>query len=123
MTSVPNPTRALARAFRWRRLAVRGESMRPALEPGDRVLVAPPWRVRPGDVVALDDPERPGALVVKRVASVADDRVMVHGDRHELSVDSRHYGAVPLRSVRGIVVYRYQPPHRAGRVARGSLRG
>jgi nickel-type superoxide dismutase maturation protease len=97
--------------------------MRPALEPGDRLLVAPVRRLRPGDVVALGDPERPGALVVKRVARLTDDAVVVLGDRSELSVDSRHYGPVARRSVLGVAVYRYAPGHRAGRIERGSLGG
>lgn len=118
-----HPIRALAGRLRPRRVAVRGESMRPALEPGDRVLVVPAVRLRPGDVVAADDPERPGALVVTRVAALTDDGVVLVGDRSVLSVDSRHYGPVPRRSVRGVVVYRYGPGHRAGRVPRGSLRG
>lgn len=116
-----NPTRALARRLRWRRLVVRGESMRPALAPGDRVLVAPFVRLRPGDVVALHDPERPGALVVKRLARVADDVVVVLGDDEVMSVDSRRYGPVARRSVLGVVVYRYHPASRAGRVPRGTL--
>ena len=118
-----HPIRALARRLRPTRVAVRGESMRPALEPGDRLLVLPAARVRPGDVVALDDPERPGALVVKRVGAVTDDGVVVIGDRSVLSVDSRQYGPVPPRSIRGVVVYRYAPGHRAGRIPRGSVGG
>lgn len=116
-----NPIRALARRLRWRRLVVRGESMRPALVPGDRVVVAPVVRLRPGDVVALHDPERPGALVVKRLARVADDQVVVLGDDEVMSVDSRQYGPVARRSVLGVVVYRYHPTSRAGRVPRGTL--
>src|SRR6266576_3136785 len=46
--------------WRWplRRVAVHGDSMRPGLEPGDRLLVTawPGWRPRPGDVVAVVDP-------------------------------------------------------------------
>lgn len=125
MTSGPNPIRArldrrLA-GLRWRRIVVRGESMRPTLEPGDRVLVVPVRRPRPGDLVALEDPERPGRMVVKRVAEVADDRVVVIGDRAVLSVDSRHYGPVRRSALRGRVVYRYAPTGRAGRVRRGTL--
>jgi nickel-type superoxide dismutase maturation protease len=107
---------ALLAARRVRRVRVTGESMRPTLERGDRVLVVLGAPIRPGHVVLLDDPEDPsgGRTVVKRVAAVDGDRVTVVGDRATLSVDSRHYGPVRRSAVRGRVVYRYQPPERAG---------
>src|SRR5438874_12557495 len=39
-----------------RRVEVHGDSMRPGLEPGDRLLVVGLGRPRPGDVVAVVDP-------------------------------------------------------------------
>jgi signal peptidase I len=107
---------------------VRGESMRPTLEPGDRLVVLSLGRPRQGDLVALEDPERPGRQVVKRIGAgpggevtvdgrrlQAKDGYVVLGDRPSLSVDSRHYGPVSLPALRGRVVYRYGPADRAGR--------
>lgn len=107
---------ALLAARRVRRVRVTGESMRPTLERGDRVLVVLGAPIRPGHVVLLTDPEDPTGerTIVKRVAGIDGSEVTVLGDRSTLSVDSRHYGPVPRSSVRGRVVYRYQPPERAG---------
>jgi inner membrane protease subunit 1 len=50
------------------------------------------------------------------VRSLAPDaRVDVRGDNEAASTDSRHFGPVPRRAVRGRVLYRYGPPARAGR--------
>ncbi len=100
------------------RVAVTGGSMRPALEPGDRLLVVRRRRYRPGDVVALADP-RDGRLLVKRVASVTADGLLdVRGDDPGASTDSRTFGLVPPGRVRGLAVHRYAPPARAGRMPR-----
>jgi nickel-type superoxide dismutase maturation protease len=105
-------------ASRWRfhRVVVSGESMRPAFEPGDRVLVVPAVCVRPGHVVAIRDPRRPDRLLVKRVRSIASGLVDVRGDNQGASTDSRDFGPVPRSSVAGRVVYRYGPPERVGRL-------
>jgi hypothetical protein len=67
-------------------------------------------------VVAVPDPRQPDRLLIKRVRSVAPDaRVDVRGDNEAASTDSRHFGPVPRRAVRGRVLYRYAPPARAGR--------
>ena len=99
--------------MRVRRLTVEGESMRPGFAPGDRLLAVGPWRLRPGQVVALRDP-RDGRMLVKRVAAVRDDAIEVRGDNAAASTDSRHFGPVPRRLVVGRVVYRYSPPSRSG---------
>lgn len=96
-----------------RRLIVEGDSMRPAFEPGDHLLVFRPWPIRPGHVVALLDP-RAGRLLVKRVHRVSGRLVEVRGDNVAASTDSRHFGPVPRRDVLGRVVYRYSPPSRTG---------
>jgi nickel-type superoxide dismutase maturation protease len=95
---------------------VHGESMRPSLEPGDRLVVVRTRRPRPGQVVALDDPRQPGRVVVKRVAAAGDAGVTVVGDNPAASTDSRHYGPVPATVVRGRAVWRYWPESRRGRL-------
>jgi signal peptidase I len=114
-----------------RRVVVTGESMRPTLERGDRVVVVRgARRLRRDDVVALVDPEGTGGTVIKRIAARpgqsvtisedwalhAGDGYVVLGDQRTLSTDSRHYGPVSLAAIRGRVVYRYHPPARSGRV-------
>ncbi|MHB1929401.1 MAG: nickel-type superoxide dismutase maturation protease, partial [Acidimicrobiales bacterium] len=114
---------ALAGAWSWwrpRRVQVEGPSMRPALQPGDRLLVVR-RRGRPpaaGDVVALRDPTDRRRLLVKRVAAVASSGVTVLGDNTGASTDSRSFGAVPPGSLLGRAVYRYAPASRVGRLRR-----
>lgn len=105
---------ALAARF-LRRVEVRGPSMRPAFEDGDRLLVGPPWRLREGDVVVLAEPGGEGLRAVKRVAAVGPGSVVVLGDNPGASRDSRAYGPVPRRAVLGRVWWCYHPPARAGR--------
>ena len=98
------------------RVAVEGGSMRPTLEPGDRLLLVRRRTYRPGAVVAVADP-RDGRLLVKRVAAVtADGRLVLAGDDPAASTDSRTFGPVLVALVRGQAVRRYAPPHRAGRM-------
>jgi nickel-type superoxide dismutase maturation protease len=102
------------------RLEITGESMIPTLQPGDRVLVfrgVGPLTatIRVGDLVAFGDPRRPERTMVKRVAGFAAGGIVVHGDNAAASTDSRHFGPVDPRAVRGRVVYRYHPEARRGR--------
>jgi nickel-type superoxide dismutase maturation protease len=102
------------------RVVVEGGSMRPSLEPGDRLLVVRRRTYRPGAVVALADP-RDGRLLVKRVAAVAaDGRLVVAGEDPAASTDSRTFGPVPVALVRGQAVHRYAPPGRTGRMPRSA---
>ena len=66
--------------MRWRRVAVRGPSMSPALHDGDVVIVRFGAPVRSGDVVLVRWPARPGQLSVKRAVRAVDDGWWVHGD-------------------------------------------
>ena len=115
----------VARLVRIRRVAVHGESMLPALAPGDRLVVVPAWRLGPGDVVALRDPRAPRHVLIKRVVDVdrALGLVSVAGDNRAVSTDSRLFGPVPRRAVLGRAAYRYGPPGREGWVARRFPRG
>ena len=78
-----------------RYLAVSGPSMEPTLSHGDWILARPVRTVRVGDVVVVEHPGRPGMLVVKRVAAVADQGIWVLGDAPDASTDSRDFGHVP----------------------------
>jgi nickel-type superoxide dismutase maturation protease len=102
-----------------RRVEVTGASMRPTLEPGDRLLVLAWRRVRAGDLVALADPRDSARTLVKRVGQVDDANLTVLGDDPAASTDSRSFGPVPRRTVLGRAVYRYAPGERAGPVKRG----
>ena len=95
--------------------------MAPTLLPGDHVLVVqgigplrPPLRV--GDLVALVDPREPDRTMIKRIAGFDGDEVLVRGDNEASSTDSRHFGPVSRRALRGRVVYRYHPESRRGRL-------
>jgi nickel-type superoxide dismutase maturation protease len=102
-------------ALRPRRVEVVGGSMRPALEPGDRLVVVRLRRPRPGDVVAVPDPREPGRLLVKRIAARRPPADLeLRGDAPEASTDSRQFGPVPEHAVVGLAVYRYAPPDRRG---------
>jgi nickel-type superoxide dismutase maturation protease len=100
------------------RVVVDGDSMRPFLAPGDRLLVLRTRHVRPCDVVAVPDPRQPARALIKRVVSVVGDEVTVAGDNESASTDSRTFGPVRRRDVRGRAIYRYWPPERRGRLGR-----
>ena len=103
--------------WRWRpvrRVEVTGDSMLPALRPGDRLLVLRPGRLRVGDVVALADPRLPARTMVKRVAGRGPEGVTVLGDNPTASTDSRHIGPVSRGAIVGRAVYRYLPDSRRG---------
>jgi nickel-type superoxide dismutase maturation protease len=101
-----------------RSFVVLDTSMRPALEPTDRLLV---WRwlpIRRGDLVVLRDPERQSLFLVKRVASVElNGDVVLRADNPNVSRDSRHFGPVPRRHLVGRAVFRYLPAERRGWLA------
>jgi nickel-type superoxide dismutase maturation protease len=88
-----------------RRVDVVGPSMAPTLMPGQRVTVLRRWRrLRPGDVVVVDDPSDPTRLLIKRVVTVRGHNVEVRGDNAAVSTDSRDFGDVDSSTVRWIVV-------------------
>ena len=92
--------------------------MTPALVPGDRVLVVRTRHLHPRDVVAVPDPRQPRRTMIKRVTSVVGDEVSVLGDNADASTDSREFGPVRRRDVRGRALYRYAPQERRGKLTR-----
>jgi nickel-type superoxide dismutase maturation protease len=91
--------------------------MRPALEPGDRLLVVCWSRLKPGDLVVLRDPESRSTMLVKRVSTIdpINGDVTVRGDNPNVSRDSREFGPVPGALILGKVIYRYLPGERRGK--------
>ncbi len=104
-----------------RRVRISGRSMSPALLPGERVLfdrlAFSRERPRAGDVVLLQQSERPGRRIVKRIKGVPGDvaggrtlgrgEYWVEGDNAGASTDSRTFGPVRRRGLlaRGWLVY------------------
>ena len=92
--------------------------MEPSLHEGEWA-VAVRRRVRVGDVVVVEHPERRGFELVKRVAGAPGDAVhgrrlaagewWVEGDRVHASTDSRAFGPVRRSSIHGTVVLVYAP--------------
>lgn len=113
-------------------VTVQGESMRPTLREGDRVLVVRRSRMsrpRGGDLVVCHSPRvlagasESNGLIVKRVVAVAGERipwnadrsseavvptgsVYIMGDATDYSNDSRDFGPVPWNRVLGTVIRR-----------------
>lgn len=97
--------------------------MVPALYPGEWALAVLPRALRPGDVVVVRQPDRPGYEMVKRLAALPGqidpagrllgrDEWFVTGDAPEASTDSRYFGPVPGGAIAGRVVLVYWPPGR-----------
>jgi signal peptidase I len=119
-----------ARRGPWR-VEVAGESMVPALRPGDWLLMDPtPARwPRRGTLVVVREPGS-DLVVVKRVAGRPGDRVVrasgpptllgateawLASDAPDAGIDSRRYGPVDAERLLGRVAWRYGPLGRAGR--------
>src|SRR2546428_12255914 len=79
-----------------RRVIVRGESMLPALRPGERVLfdrlAYVIERPRRGDVVLARHPSRPGLQMIKRVAGGGPNEYVLLGDNPPGRTDNRTLG-------------------------------
>ncbi len=88
------------------RFTVSGNSMLPALHPGQDVISFN-WsyvgrKPQVGDMVVI---KVNGKEMVKRVQSVDASKVFVEGDHKTESTDSRHFGAVGMDQIIGQVVY------------------
>jgi nickel-type superoxide dismutase maturation protease len=104
--------------FLARPWVVVGDSMLPALRPGDRVIVDV-WTYRhrtprPAEIVVVR-PAPGSAALVKRVARVVPtpsgrDAVWVLGDNPPDSLDSRRLGPIDRERILGRVVLRVWPP-------------
>ena len=99
------------RIFGFEVVKVSGNSMLPTFAPGDHVLVkyrnSDMQPIYTGDVVLI---EREGELMLKRIVRyeigghTGQGMVTVEGDNKDESIDSRHWGAIPSRFVKGKVI-------------------
>jgi signal peptidase I len=113
-------------------VAVVEDSMRPAIEAGDWLLVDPSvagWPRR-GSIVVFHEPDSE-ALAIKRVAAgpgarvpfaegylhLRGDEAWLLGDAPDVSRDSRAYGPVPVELLVARAWFRYAPLRRMGRLA------
>ncbi len=121
MPGSPEGESAAGARPRWRDRAgvvVRDGSMRPTLEPGDRLWIdrgAFRSRLpRAGEIVVLVDPEAADRWLIKRVGAVdaAARTVEVVGDAREVARDSRRFGPVGLDAVIGRACRIYFPVDR-----------
>lgn len=86
--------------------------MRPALAPGDWLLLSYRGAPRPGDILVAKLPD--GTVAVKRAAERRTTRTGAPGwwllsDNPEVGVDSRHRGVIAVTDVLGVVCARLWP--------------
>jgi SOS-response transcriptional repressor LexA len=91
------------------RVRVEGESMRPALLPGDWLLVRRNVPVRPGDIVVARLPGEPSRLIVKRAGWHGPEGWWLESDNQRAPGRRDSWDFGPVAEVVGRVVLRYWP--------------
>ena len=89
------------------RVNVQGHSMRPTLQPGDRLWVRYDAVPREGDLVVVRLPS--GVVAVKRALRREPQGWWVQRDNPDQGVDSWSAGAIPDHDVLAVVVARFWP--------------
>jgi signal peptidase I len=91
---------------------VAGDSMRPGLRPGDRLLVDYRRRPAPGDLVVTRTPGRPVSVkraAERRTTGLGEPGWWLLSDNPAVGTDSRTFGAVADSDVLAVVVRRIWP--------------
>ena len=85
----------------WTTTVVMSGSMAPGIRPGDVIVSAPadvPTQVKPGRIVLVEDPARPGELLMHRLVRYDGGAMVLKGDAN-LAPDST---LVPQSALRGL---------------------
>jgi nickel-type superoxide dismutase maturation protease len=99
---------------RFDRIVVAGDSMLPALRPGDCLLISRRRRIAAGDIIVARRPQVDGLLLVKRAVRREDGGWWVLSDNAAAGLDdSRAFGVLPDACVVGKVLLRYYPFRRS----------
>lgn len=86
---------------------VEGDSMSPTLNNGEIILLDPHASLEVGDLALADHPYRSSVRIIKRIASIEPGGlVSLIGDNAPESTDSRTFGLVSIKSIKGRVVCR-----------------
>jgi SOS-response transcriptional repressor LexA len=91
---------------------VAGDSMRPGLQPGDRLLIDYRRRPSPGDLVVARTPGRPVSVkraAERRTTELGEPGWWLLSDNPAVGTDSRTFGAVADSDVVAVVVRRIWP--------------
>ena len=91
------------------RVLIEGPSMESTLRAGEWWIARRQDAARPGDIVVVEQPGGSGLLMVKRLVRMESSGYWVEGDNPDQSRDSRHFGPVDARLIRGRLVLRYWP--------------
>lgn len=105
--------------LRFRTWEIAGDSMSPTLEAGDWVVSLDSRFLKPaaGRIAVLRRPGSESEILIKRLLTQEPPGGWyVIGDQPARSTDSRRFGPVPERLIEGIVLFRYGPPRRFGRI-------
>lgn len=79
--------------------------MSPTFVPGDRLLIDPLGTIEVGDVIVIRHPFEKDIEMLKRVSKIEDDgSFFVLGDNPEESTDSRSFGSVSAKHLKGKAV-------------------
>ena len=90
----------------WREIfIIEGDSMLPALKPGDCVFINPYVSLEAGDIVLARHPFRQDVHIVKRLREITPDGAyFLVGDNLPESTDSRSFGAISKKDIVGKAV-------------------
>ena len=86
------------------RFEVKGSSMQPNFNSGDRVFVSKFGKIMENDIIVLNKDNK---NMIKRVKKILNNKYHVLGDNQNESTDSRHFGLIEKKNIKGKVLFKY----------------